>query len=147
MNLFDAQDWMIAQINANVIGFKTVGNPGLIAGIKEIGSMLPCCIVQPGGGEIADKDRNAVGLVEDQFWQVTVITGYEFDEVNYGMTESTAGQLMDGVINALNGKSPGAGFVKLLMYAGREDPVYSLGYAEFPMTFRVKKVVGNASFL
>lgn len=147
MNLFDAQLWIIARINSQVTGLTTVGNPGLIAGLKDLGPLLPCAIVQPGGGEIMNKERNAIGAVEDQLWQVTVIVGYEFNAASYGNTESVAGTIMAAIIDALSGQHPGAGFYRMMMYDGREDPVYSLGYAEFPMTFHVKKIVGNAALL
>ena len=142
MNMLVAEQNIIDRINSLITGFTTVGNPSIIAGLRDIGPLLPGCFVMPGPGEISAQERNKAGAVEEQEWTLIIIVGHQYDDASDGITEAIAGGLMADCIAALSGWHPGSGFIRPFVYAGREAPTYGLGYAEFPLTFTIKKLVG-----
>jgi hypothetical protein len=138
MSILAAQPLIIDRITAQVVGFTTISNPSLVAGLRDIGPLLPGCFVMPGPGDIAAQQKNGAGVVEEQEWDVIIIVGHQHTEAADGTTETTAGTLMTGCIQALSGWHPGIGFISPFVYAGRAAPIYGLGYAEFPLTFTIK---------
>ncbi|MGR9051373.1 MAG: phage tail terminator protein [Gammaproteobacteria bacterium] len=146
MNLFAAEQLLIDKIKADVTRFNTVDNPSVIAGLTDLGPLLPACIVMPGAGEVKDDDRLLPGIVEYQDWHLVVIVGHQYDEATNGQTESIAGELVYRTIKAISGfkpeTSPNERFLRPFVYLGREEPEYGLGYVEFPLLFRIKKVTG-----
>lgn len=135
---------IITRIRDSVAGFVTVGNASLLAGLRDIGPLLPGCFVIPGGAEPKQQtvQENAPTL-ETQEWNIIVIVPHQHIDSVDGLTETLAGNLMTGVMQAMQGKKTTSphqrqGFV----YQGREQPTYGIGYAEFPMTFAAQIVVG-----
>lgn len=137
-HILAAEQLIIDRITAQVSGFTTISNPSKIAGLRDIGPLLPGGFVMPGSGTSAAQQKNGSGMVEEQEWDLVVIVGHQHTDAADGHTESIAGALMTGCIQALSGWHPGVGFISPFVYAGREAPTYGLGYAEFPLTFTIK---------
>lgn len=134
---------MIARIDTQIPGFKTVGNPSVLAGLRDIGPLLPAAIIMPGGGEPLIKAPDALPTQEDQEWDVVVIVGHQATETGNGITEAIAGAFMTDVFKALQGWNASPNQRKGFVYQGRQAPIYSIGYAEFPMTFAAQTVIGQ----
>lgn len=135
---------IINMITASVQGFTTIANPSVLVGVREIGPLLPACIVIPGGGDPDEQSVPSRPLIEDQDWDVVIIVPHQHQNSADGLTEQIAGAFMLGVLNALHGKKTGNKPQKYgFIYAGRSQPSYNLGYAEFPMTFTAKALVGS----
>jgi hypothetical protein len=134
---------IIARIDAQVPGFKTVGNATTLAGLRDIGPLLPGVFVIPGGGEPMVKTIDALPAQEIQDWDLIVIIAHQADETNAGLTEAIAGAFMTAVFKALQGWTAGPNQRKGFIYQGRQPPSYSIGYAEFPMTFTAHAVIGQ----
>jgi hypothetical protein len=122
--------------------FKTISNPSLIAGLTEIGPLLPACFVMPGAADIATQLTNGTGVVEEQDWHLIIIVEHQASQADDKLTENLAGALLQKCIEALSGwLPPGKHFFRPFIYAGRAEPEYNLGYAEFPLTFKIRKMV------
>ncbi|MGR8932650.1 MAG: phage tail terminator protein [Gammaproteobacteria bacterium] len=134
---------IIVRIQSQVPGFKTVANPSVLAGLRDIGPLLPACLVVPGAGEPIEQRQPQLPTVEQQEWEIVVIVAHQHIEADNGRTEKIAGGFMHEILKALHGWKAGAvpqknGFI----YTGRDKPAYSVGYAEFPMTFISKAIIG-----
>jgi hypothetical protein len=155
-NLFVIEQLIIDRLKAQVVEavvdehevtttvqlFKTIGNPSLIAGLSDIGPLLPACFVMPGAAEIASQQTNGAGVVEEQEWHIVIVIAHQAFKAQTGLTESVAGTLMHACIVALSGWLPESNnFIRPMLYAGRAEPDYNLGYAEFPLSFKIKKMV------
>lgn len=141
--MFDLQKILIDRINAEVPGFKTVANPSVLAGLREIGPLLPACIVMPSGGDPMEQSSPILPVVETQHWDIIVIIGHQYREMDSGLTEQVAGELMTGILKALHGWRGSSNYQhKGFAYDGREAPSYAVGYAEFPLHFTSKAVIG-----
>ncbi len=141
-HIFIAEQLIIERLTALIPAFKTVDNPSLIAGLTDIGPLLPACFVMPGAGENAAQQQNGAGVVEDQSWQLIVITAHQAFKLENKLTEDIAGALIQSCIQAMSGWKPeNADFVRPFIYAGRSEPEYNLGYAEFPLTFKIKRML------
>lgn len=139
-DLFSAEQLLIDKIKANVPQFVTVANPSAIAGLTNFAGILPACIIAPGKSVIDSEEMRGNLAVEEQHWDVVVIVAHQTGDSG---TEMLASGLMTGVIKALSNFDLGNGFVRPMRYAGRPEPAnYSKTFAEFVMTFKVKKVVG-----
>jgi len=142
--MLDLQIAIISRITDFVPGLTTIANPSVLAGVREIGPLLPACIVIPGGGEPGEQHIPSLPLIETQEWDVVVIIAHQSRDSEDGLTEQIAGDFMRDILKALHGWKNGAqpqkhGFI----YTGRSQPNYNLGYAEFPMTFTAKAIVGS----
>jgi len=134
---------IIDKITAEVAGLTTVGNPSLLAGLRDIGPLLPACIVMPGAGEPVDAGKSAVApLSEAQDWDVVIIVAHQATKAADGQTETIAGGFMTAVLKALQGKKISSQQRLGFVYQGRSAPNYGVGYAEFPLTFSTQAVVG-----
>lgn len=142
-HILSAQQLIINRIAANVTGFTTIGNPSKIAGLRDIGPLLPGCFVMPGGGDISSQQKNGTGAIEEQEWELVIIVGHQQTDAANGLTEDIAGTLMTACIKALSGYHPGAGFTGPFSYSPRHQPSYGLGYAEFPLTFSIKALAAG----
>lgn len=137
MALFDAQALIIQRIKQSVAGLVTVGNPSVLVGLQDIGPLLPACIVMPGAGGVSAHQKHGPGAMEDQAWEIVLLVSHQAPGAGDGVTESLAGGFLSQIFTALSGWLPSAGFPRPMVYAGRDDPVYGRGYAEFPMRFTV----------
>ena len=136
---------LIARIQSQVPGFKTIGNPSVMAGLglQNIGALLPACLVVPGKAEPVVKAADALPAQEEQAWDIVVIVAHQHTQAANGLTESLAASLMDGVFKAVQGWKAAPNQRKGFVYQGRSAPRYSMGWAEFPMTFTATAVVGQ----
>jgi hypothetical protein len=124
--------------------FKTISNPSLIAGLTDIGPLLPACFVMPGAADIASQLTNGTGVVEDQDWHLIIIVEHQVSQIDDKLTENLAGILLQQCIETLSGwLPPGKNFFRPFIYAGRAEPEYNLGYAEFSLIFKIRKIVVN----
>ena len=137
------QAGILARIQSQVPGFKTVGNPSVMAGLRDIGPLLPACLVVPGEAKPVVKAADALPAQEEQAWDIVVIVAHQHRQEADGLTESLAGALMDDVFKAVQGWKAASSQHKGFVYQGRQAPSYSMGYAEFPMTFTATAVVGQ----
>lgn len=142
MSLFDAELMIVDRIAAFIPEFKSVGNPSMIASLKELGPLLPACIVMPGSGEITSSERGVAGSIELQAWSLIILVGHQYNRASNQITEQIAGDLMTACIKIMSSWDPAGIFIRNFVYAGREAPTYSMGYAEFPLLFHAKKMVG-----
>ena len=141
-HIFIAEQLIIERLTALIPDFKTIDNPSLIAGLTDIGPLLPACFVMPGIGENAAQELNGPGVVEEQAWQLIIITAHQAFKLENKLTEDIAGLLIQSCIQALSGWKPqNNDFFRPFVYAGRSEPEYNLGYAEFPLTFKIKRMV------
>lgn len=141
-NLFVAEQLIIDRLTAQTQDFKTIDNPSLIAGLHDIGPYLPACFVLPGAGDISTQLTNGTGVVEDQDWHLIIIVAHQAFKNDNKLTEDIAGVLMQSCIKALSGWKPEHNdFFRPFIYAGRAEPEYNLGYAEFPLTFKIRRMV------
>jgi hypothetical protein len=139
--LFIAQRLIIERIKARVPDFVTVANPSAIAGLTTFSGVLPACIVAPSLSEITSFEERGNLTVEEQRWDVVILVAHQAGDDG---TEMLAGDLMTKTIRALSNFNLGAGFVRPMKYAGRPElPNYTATFAEFIMTFKVKKIVGD----
>lgn len=139
--LFAAQRLIIERIKLEVPEFVTVANPSAIAGLTNFSGILPACIVAPSVSEITSSEERGNRTVEEQRWDVVVLISHQTGDDG---TEMLASDLMTKVIRALSNFNLGAGFVRPMKYAGRPElPSYSTAFAEFVMSFKVKKIVGD----
>jgi hypothetical protein len=137
-----AEQLIIDRIIDQVPDFKTVDNPSLLAGLNDIGPLLPGCFVMPGPADISSQQTNGTGVVEEQDWQLIIIVAHQAFKNENRLTEDTAGELMQACIGALSGWRPGQNeFFRPFTYAGRAEPNYNSGYAEFPLSFKIRKMV------
>jgi len=135
---------IIARIQAQVPGFKTIANPSVMAGLRDIGPLLPACLVAPGQGGPIEQSQPQLPAVEKQEWEVVVIVAHQHTGEADGLTEQIAGTFMDGIVRALHGWKDGSSPQKHgFIYAGRYRPTYGIGYAEFPMSFTSKFIIGT----
>jgi hypothetical protein len=141
-HIFVAEQLIIARLIAQIPAFKTVDNPSLIAGLHDIGLLLPACFVMPGAADISTQQHNGAGVVEDQNWLLVVIVAHQAFKLDNKLTEDLAGALIQQCIQALSGWKPEpADFFRPFIYAGRAEPEYNLGFAEFPLNFKIKRMV------
>lgn len=139
--LFAAQRLIIERIKDQVPEFVTVANPSAISGLTNFSGILPACIVGPTGSVITSTEEKGNRTVEEQHWGVAI---YVAHQVGDDGTEMLASELMTKVIRALSNFNLGAGFLRPMKYAGRPElPSYSTAFAEFVMSFKVKKIVGD----
>jgi len=135
---------IISRIKSQVPGFTTISNPSVLAGLRDIGPLLPACLVIPGAGNPIEQKVPALPTVEGQEWDVVIIVAHQHTEAVDGLTEQIAGTFMSNIIGALHGWKTGVTPQKLgFIYAGRDRPAYGIGYAEFTMTFSANFVVGG----
>lgn len=135
---------IISLISSHVTGLTTIANPSVLAGLRDIGPLLPACIVMPGAGEADEQAIPSLPVSEQQQWDIIIIVAHQNTNAANGLTEQIAGGFMNGVLKALHGhkianKSQKHGFI----YLGRKEPAYNVGYAEFPMTFLAQTLVGK----
>ena len=141
-HIFVAEQLIIDRLTAQVPDFKTIDNPSLIAGLQDIGPYLPACFVLPGAADISTQQQNGAGVVEDQTWILVVIVAHQAFKLDSKLTEDLAGALLQSCIQALSGWKPeNADFFRPFIYAGRTEPEYNLGYAEFPLNFKIRRMV------
>lgn len=137
---------MIARILEQTTGFTTVGNSSALAqGMRRLGELLPACFIFPGPSvpELGEHDLSCdLPLLEYQHWDVVVIVPHENQQSTSGQTDNLAGDLLNQVLKALHGWSPSPTNPSLLQYMGREQPKFSMGYAEFTLTFAGRQLVG-----
>lgn len=128
--IFDAQAGIIQEIGY-LTQFRTVSGPGLIAGMADIGPLLPMAIVYPGEGTlVASSD-----IMELQTWYVSIIVAHESTDGEHGRTEIIAGEMIDAVIGRLHQRLPSPSNMPMI-YRGRPAPIYyRSGWAEFPIRF------------
>ena len=130
---------MIARILEQTTGFTTVGNSSALAqGMRRLGELLPACFIFPGPSvpELGEHDLSCdLPLME-------VIVPHENQQSTSGQTDNLAGDLLNQVLKALHGWSPSPTNPSLLQYMGREQPKFSMGYAEFTLTFAGRQLVG-----
>lgn len=142
--MLSLQTAIVARIESQVPDFKTVDNPSVLVTTREMGPLLPACIIVPGAGDPGEIKNPALPVLETQEWDVIVIVAHQVVGSEDGQTEAIAGALMNGVLKALHGWKDNSNPQKHgWIYAGRERPSYNLGYAEFPMTFHAKAVIGQ----
>lgn len=138
-DLFSAQQLLIERIKANVSEFVTVSNPSAIAGLTTFSGILPACIIAPGKSQIDSEEMRGSKLVEEQTWDVVIIINHQAGDRG---TEILASTLATKVIKALSYFDLGQGFVRPMRYAGRpENANYSKTFAEFVLSFKVKKMI------
>ncbi|WP_367154649.1 hypothetical protein [Methylomonas sp. HYX-M1] len=136
---------IVLRIQSQVSGFITVGNASLLAGLRDIGPLLPGCFVVPGGGEpVSPGNPTDTPLLEQQEWDVIIIVPHQATDSANGLTEVVASGFMSAVLKALHGWKADPTQRQGFIYQGRERPSYNLGYAEFPMTFLANAVIGMA---
>jgi hypothetical protein len=122
--------------------FKTIDNPSLIAGLHDIGPYLPACFVMPGAADINAQQPNGAGVVEEQDWHLIIIVAHQAFTADDKLTEARAGVLMQSCIKALHFWKPDdTNFFRTFTYTGRAEPEYNLGYAEFPLTFKIRRMI------
>lgn len=138
MSIFAAEQLIIDRLQAQVPQFITVCNPSKIAGLKNLAGLLPACIVVPNKSVIDSEIENSQFVVEEQSWDLVIIVTHQRGEAT---TETLAGDLMQRCINSLSNFNAGTGFIRPFQYAGRPEPAYSEGYAEFTLQFKVKKLL------
>lgn len=141
-HIFSGEQLIIDRLNAQAADFKTIDNPSLLAGLTDIGPLLPACIVMPGAGDPYTQQANGAGVVEEQDWLLVIIVAHQAFKQDNRLTEDLAGVLLQSCIKALSGWKPdNADFFRPFIYAGRAEPEYNLGYAEFPLNFKIKRMV------
>ena len=131
---------IIDRIIERVPDFSRVGGPALLAGFpaESIGSLLPACIVVPGGGTSIPQNSISRPDIEEQEWEIVVIVGYQYTDGTDGQTETIAGQLMKSVRAALHDWTfSNEAQRRPFKYVGRPAPAYAVGYAEFSLNFTV----------
>ena len=134
---------IIGRIQSQVPGLKTIANPSMMAGLRDIGPLLPACIVVPGQGEPIEQSQPQLPTVEQQEWEIVVIVAHQHTDAVDGLTEQIAGGFMDGIVRALHGWKDGSSPQKHgFIYTGRDRPSYGIGYAEFPLIFISKAIIG-----
>ncbi len=134
---------LIAAIKTEFPGFKTVGNPSVLAGLRDIVPLLPACIVSPGGAEPKKPTTDPVPVLEEQDWDIVVIVPHQLDQASNGLTETIAGAFMDSIFKLLQGQKLSPEQRLGFMYKGRDVPAFNDGYAEFPMTFGTNTMIGK----
>jgi hypothetical protein len=139
---------IISRIKSQVPGFKTIGNPSMLVGLRDIGPLLPACLVVPGAGNPIEQKIPSQPTVEQQEWDIVILIAHQHDDAVNGLTEQIAGAFMAHVFKSLHGWKSGAvaqknGFV----YVGRDKPVYGSGYAEFALSFVSNAVIGGCDGL
>lgn len=140
---------LIHRIREQVPAFTTVGNPSVLAGLNDIGPLLPACIVVPGHGDLSVQSdgRNDGPVIEEQNWDVVVLIGHQYNEQSDGLTEQLASTLMRAVFSAVHGfKVNRASMRSGYVYTGRDTPIYNIAWAEFPMTFFAKRLVNKDDY-
>lgn len=141
--MLDLQTDIIQRIQDHVQGLVTVANPSVLVGMRDIGLLLPAAIIVPGSGEPDEQKIPSLPMLEHQEWTVVVIVAHQATNTDNGLTEQIAGGFMTAILKALHGKKePGWAQKYGFIYKGRKEPDYNLGYAEFPMTFVSKAVIG-----
>ena len=139
-DLFSAEQLLIDRIKTKTTDFVTVANPSAISGLTNFSGVLPACIIAPGKSVIDSQEMRGNFAIEEQFWDVVVIVTHQIGDSG---TEQLASSLMSSVIKALSNFDLGEGFVRPMNYNGRpENANYALTFAEFVMSFKVKKIVG-----
>lgn len=136
---------IISRIKAQVPGFTAIGNPSIIVGLRDIGPLLPACLVVPGAGDPIAQNAPTLPTVEQQEWHVVIVIAHQHMDAVDGLTEQIAGDFMTAIVTALHGWKAGNtpqkwGFI----YTGRDRPAYGQGYAEFPLSFNSKAIIGAA---
>lgn len=135
---------LINRIQSQVAGFKTVGNPSVVAGLRDIGQLLPACLVAPGAGRPIEQRQPELPTIEEQEWVIAIVVAHQHTDAADGLTEQIAGGFMQEIVKALHGwKADAAPQKQGFIYTGRDRPAYSMGYAEFPMAFISKFIVGT----
>jgi len=138
--LFSAQQLLIDRIKTQTTDFVTVANPSAISGLTSFAGILPACIIAPGKSVIDSHEMRGNIAVEEQFWDVVIMVSHQTGDSG---TETLASRLMTNVIKALSNFDLGKGFVRPMTYNGRpENANYAPTFAEFVMSFKVKKIVG-----
>lgn len=140
-NFFYAQKIITDAIKTNINEFVKVTNPSGIIGQKiEIGE-LPWCIIAPSKAPLHSQEERGNKSVEEQFWDIDIVVPHQSEE---SMTELYAGYLAQKINDLLSNFNLGSGYVRSMKYAGRPElPNYTTTFAEFVMTFKVKKIVGD----
>jgi hypothetical protein len=133
--VFDAYAAIVQRIDTQVTVFALVGSPAVVMSEDDVLKKLPGCYVFPGLAKPTEKgnEGNSGKLKgEDQDWIVQITIGYP--KAGSAEPETTLGQLVLGVIDALNKWQPtGAG--GFLKYEQRSAIEYDEGYASIRLRF------------
>jgi hypothetical protein len=137
MNLLEEEPLILARLRARIpdpaIAIASVAS---IVGTVNITPLCPALFLQPGGAEIAPLKPQAHAMGEDRQWTLIAALGHVPDPKGLASTYQEAGELLGLAHAALVGWCPGEGFGHV-HYAGRDEPVVSAGYIEFPIRFTV----------
>lgn len=137
--MFALEQLIIDRIKEQVAGLNTVGNPSVLAGVRDLGPLLPACLVIPGAGSFVNTTCVGPAPEEEQTWNIIILVPHQHKAYADGLTETFAGEFMLGIFNALHDWKSATVYQRMpFMYQGRDQPIYDTGYAEFPMLFSVK---------
>jgi hypothetical protein len=133
--VFDAYTAIVQRIDSQVPSFALVGSPSVAMSEDDVLEKLPGCYVFPGIAKPTHEGNMGTGgklKGEDQDWIVQITIGYP--KAGSAEPETTLGQLVLGVINALNKwQPPGSG--GFLKYEQRSAIEYDEGYASIRLRF------------
>lgn len=137
--MLSLQKLLEARILEKVASFTTIGSPAVFVGLKDIGQLLPACIITPGPSEITVQKVNGATGIEERLWQVSIIIAYQNDDQFHEIAEESAGGYMCQILEIIAGWHPGPGYSKPITYEPSPEPEYKKGYAEFYLHFKSKR--------
>lgn len=143
IDLFAAEDAIIARLRAVLAATVTVGSAAAVAGRTDITDLLPAAFVAAGAASRSDSGDDGALIVETQTWNVVLCAAINRDVVTQSAQYSAAlGALGAQVISALSGWQPGESF-KPLINTGREAPqIQPGGWIELPIAFETVAIQG-----
>lgn len=133
---FELAPLILADITAlNLPGLKTVDDETRLAGVVDMGPLVPAVILFTDEGDISDGADGRV-QVEVQYWRLSVIVAhYHRPAGDSNTTASIAGGYLYPILQSLVGKSLHADFDPLEI-AARPAPDFYDGEAVFDVVLK-----------
>lgn len=140
-NVFAAEQPIIDRIKAQV--------PTLAASVFSLSQLeafesvppVPAVVVRPMGSRVESAPADGAFQTEVQVWELALLVGHQQTDATVAQTTTQqGGALIFELLRALVGWRPAAGYMPMA-YAGRAEPYYEPGYAEYPLSFETGLVI------
>jgi len=130
-NLFACGPALITRIAAQV---PTLAHVSDVSGLEpfENGPPLPAVVIMPDSAEAQGNPDDGDIQRESQRWQLVLMVDHHQSDAGDMSTVEQAGELLHQLLTGLIGWRPESGY-SACRYAGRAEPYYEPGYAEFPV--------------
>lgn len=114
---------------------SNIGSAANLVGRTDLVHWMPGLFTVPGPAVSTDSSDDGRTIIERQTWIVVATTVFDRDVIGLSANYTALGILAAGVINALSGWIPQAGFTTLQLISRDGPQPNDGGWVELPLTF------------